>query len=262
MPNRDKDYGGNTNAEMNYMREQKIKMLTQEAEAAGLEIDRDEDGYPNLYWFEEEKTYGIRTADGTKIKTSADIVAPTEAETDTGFLNTGNPYDEFLQEEEGEDLYGSDPMFEAFRPSVYATEEEENQLIDVTTSALSFVFGKGTPAVVRVVQAAQEPFMGVAEVAFQALLKEKTEMESQGQKPSSSVFLSQEGAIPAVVNGIFEVAQAAGIPGANDPDQFAAAIIEVYRKAGEYITNEGDERAVAEASELIVDSVTGNQETP
>lgn len=83
------------------------------------------------------------------------------------------------------------------------------------------------------------------------LLAAKNEIEeATDEEAPSSVFFSEDGLMHQGVNMLFDMAQALAIPGSDDPDQFAAALMNIYKKAGEYILEKGDEDARREALEL------------
>lgn len=91
----------------------------------------------------------------------------------------------------------------------------------------------------------------VPDILQPMLLSAKQEVETETEEPApSSIFFAEEGLLKLGVEMLFDLAQQLDIPGSQDPEMLAAALINTYKLAGEHILDSGDEDAKAEAAEL------------
>lgn len=149
-----------------------------------------------------------------------------------------------------EDLNPALGPFEADEP---ATQEEQDALDDVSAEILKFIHGNNSRSVLGSIANTPELYQGVGNAAFQILLAIKQQYERDGGKLPEAVLFGEGGAIHTAVDEIIQLAQAAGIQGSDDPNQYSAAMMEVMRLTGEYIETTGDDNSVAEAQELLID---------
>lgn len=172
-------------------------------------------------------------------------------------------YDEYTPD------YG-DPMMHHLQGDTPADPEEEQQMAQVVKGASDMVFGDNMHVVVRALRGGAKPGSTkgmeyspegappdrmelkdtVAEISHQILKREAAKIRQSGDKARASVFFAETGATPAVVDMVWDLAQQLRLPGASSQDEYAAAMINTYKKAAEYIIAEGDEEAIEEAEEL------------
>ena len=155
-----------------------------------------------------------------------------------------------------EDLgqYGTlEPALSPFEGTEEPTQEEIDALDDITSEVLNFIHGPNNDAVLGSIGNAQELYQGIGAAAFQILLATKAKFEEGGTKVPPATLFGEGGAIHTTIDELFQLAQAAGIPGANEQDQYSAAMMEVMRLAGDHIETTGDDASVAEAQELLID---------
>lgn len=140
------------------------------------------------------------------------------------------------------------------------TKEEIDALDDINAEVLNFIHGDNQSSVLASISNGQELYQGIGSAAFQIMLATKSKFEQGGEPiPPASLF-GEGGAIHTTVDELFQLAQAAGVPGADDQDQYSAAMMETMRQVGEYIEQTGDDASVAETQELLIDiEQTGGQ---
>jgi len=155
-----------------------------------------------------------------------------------------NDFDKFVSLEPAvAPLAGSEP----------ASQEEQDALDDVMSEVIKFIHGDNNSSIMRIMNNSQELYQGVGQAAFQILLATKQKYERGGQELPSATIFGEGGAIHSAVDEMFQLAQAARIPGSEDQDQYAASIMEVMRLAGEHIESGSDDTSVNEAQELMID---------
>ena len=155
-----------------------------------------------------------------------------------------------------------DPAFGPLTGGEEADPLEEEQLGEVIEGASGIIFGENMDTIVRSMKSNKDFFEGAAETAFRILEKEKRELEAKGRDIEPAVFVAQEGAPTLVMDMLTKVGQKAGIPGADDPNQYAAGLINLYRKMGESILNSGDDTSIAEAERLAAEMAWAGQQGP
>jgi len=133
------------------------------------------------------------------------------------------------------------------------TEEEAMAMQDISAEVIKVIHGDNNSAVLGVMSNTPELYQGVAQAAFQILLSSKQKYESGGQKVPPAALFGEGAAIHTAVDELFQLAQAAGLPGSEEQDQYSAAIMDVMRQAGEHIEKSGDDTSIAEAQELLID---------
>lgn len=146
-----------------------------------------------------------------------------------------------------------DPALGPFEANEEPTKEEQDSLDDVMAEVLKFIHGDNNASVLGSIGNTQDLYQGVGAAAFQILLATKQKFEMGENTLPPAVLFGNGGAVHSTVDEIFQLAQAAGIPGSEDQDQYTAAIMEVMRLAGEYIETSGDDSSVGEAQELLID---------
>lgn len=136
-----------------------------------------------------------------------------------------------------------------------ATEEEEQLLAIGSVDMQEYLFSEeGLAAVTQVLNGAPDQLYSVIpQIAVPLLHRAKNTIDSSGQPAPSSVFFGDGGLLGHSVDLIFDIAAELEIPGYNDPDQYAAAIIGVYKAAGEEIIDTQDGESMLQARELGVD---------
>jgi len=147
-----------------------------------------------------------------------------------------------------------DPGLAPFEATEPATEEETDALEDIMAHVLTFIHGENQQSVIDSISNSREIYQGVGNAAFNILLSTKLKYEKDGQKIPPATLFGEGGAIHSTVDEIFQLLEAARVPGADDRDQYAASVMEVMRLAGEHIEKSGDDASTFEAQELLIDS--------
>lgn len=145
-----------------------------------------------------------------------------------------------------------DARFEALTPDEEASPEEEAALAIGLVKIREDIFGETLPQMANVYhQDERELYEVIADMAQAQLIAAKDEIEQETDEAApASVFFSEGGLLEQCVDANFKLCQQLNIPGSQDPDQYAAAMMNTYKKAGEYIMEVGDEDAIKEATEL------------
>jgi len=144
-------------------------------------------------------------------------------------------------------------QFETLTPDEEASPEEEEAMALAMHKFMSDMYSEETmPKVANVLHQDKRPLYEVIPDMLQPmLLAAKGEIEEITDEPApASIFFSEGGMLQTGVSLLFEMAQTLAIPGADDPDQFSAALMNIYKKAGEHILETGDKEAMAEALEM------------
>jgi hypothetical protein len=176
-----------------------------------------------------------------------------------------------LQEGEFDDFAPDvDPMLKHLQGEDPASPGEERQLKQVVKGATDFIFGEDLPTVVKSLRGGQdlqtsmeqdpenlpetktELYQNASLTAFEIIKREKAALERSGEKFEPSVFFAETGAVPLIMDALWEVAIKTNIAGAQDQDQYAGAIINTFKLAGEYIAETGDEDALQQAEDLAI----------
>jgi hypothetical protein len=145
------------------------------------------------------------------------------------------------------------PEFGPLNADQEPTQLESDALDDITAEVLKFIHGDYSDDLVSSVANAPEFYQGVGAAAFTVLDATKSKFESGGVKVPPATLFGEGGAIHTTVDEIIQLMRAAGVPGAEDPDQYSASMMEVMRLAGEHIEKTNDDESVSEAQELLID---------
>lgn len=133
------------------------------------------------------------------------------------------------------------------------TAEEMDAYEDISAEVIKFINGDNNAAVLAAVSNTPELYQGISQAAFQILLATKQKYEQGGQKVPPAALFGEGGAIHTAVDELFQMASAAGVPGADDQDQYSAAMMNVMVLAGDYIEKASDDTSIAEAQDLLID---------
>lgn len=145
------------------------------------------------------------------------------------------------------------PEFGPLNADEEPSPEESEAFQRINNRLLEFIHGPKSDAVVRMMQNSPELYKGVGQAAYQILLSAKQQEEKGGKELPPAALWGEGAGIHTAVDELFQLAQAAGIPGSQEQDQYSAAMFEVYRLAGEHIEQGNDDNAVKEAQELMID---------
>lgn len=145
-----------------------------------------------------------------------------------------------------------DDQFEALTPDEEASPEEEAALAIGLVKIREDIFGDTLPKIANVYhQDERELYEVIADMAMVQLKAAKDEIEEQtDQEAPASVFFSEGGLLQQCVEANFKLCQQLNIPGSQDPDQYAGAMMNTYTQVGKYLLEVGDEGAIKEATEL------------
>jgi len=156
-----------------------------------------------------------------------------------------------------------DPAFSPVNPEEPATAEEEGDLAAMYDLFHSYLYSEeGMAKVSQVLQNdKREIGLVVPDILAPMLLKTKLDLEKQKGRPvDTSVFVAEDGMFTLGTESIFDLAQQLAIPGAENKDQFAAALIGMWAKMGEHIENSNDEESIREAKKLGVDMLAARDD--
>ena len=157
-----------------------------------------------------------------------------------------------------EDMVSMTPEFGPLNADQEPTQDEIDALDDINAEVLMFIHGPNNGSVMGMVGNSPELYQGVAAAAFQILLATKQKFEAGGEKVPPAALFGEGGAIHTTIDEIFQLAQAAGMPGSEDQDHYNAAMMEVMRLAGDHIEKTNDDASVGEAQELLIDIETAD----
>ena len=155
-----------------------------------------------------------------------------------------------------EEMVTMTPAFGPLNADEEPTQEEVDALDDINAEVLNFIHGDNNSSVMGSIGNAVELYQGVGAAAFQILLAVKQKFEAGGEKVPPAALFGEGGAIHSTIDELFQLAQAAGMEGSDDQDQYNASMMEVMRLAGDHIEKTNDDDSVAEAQELLIDIET------
>lgn len=144
------------------------------------------------------------------------------------------------------DLEGvRDPILDPVTPTEDASPEEEEALAKATVAFREFAFSdKGLQVIIDMLTVKDmELFETIAEAAAPILQKVHADMPDL----PGSVYFGDGGLLQQAVSSIWDIAVQQGVPGSDDEEQRDAALINLYKMAGEYILESGDQDSVDEA---------------
>jgi hypothetical protein len=153
-----------------------------------------------------------------------------------------------------------DPALHHLQGNAEASLEEENQMKQVVQGSTDVVFGDAMPQTLNAIRTQPELYMGISDVAYEILKAEKAKMDGKGEEVHPSVFFAETGAAPVIIDQLWSLAEAADLEGSRDKDQYSGALINLYRRMGEHIIEEGDENAIIEAEELAINMALTNED--
>lgn len=162
-----------------------------------------------------------------------------------------------------------DNGFPELAPSEAASPEEEGFMGAGLDMLMSFMYSeKGMASVAQALQQDDRPlYEKLPEVAMPMLLKVRGDLEEAFDAPvPSSIFFAEGGLMQSAVQMLLEVASSMGLPGADDPDQASGAVINLYKKAGEYMLESNDPESLDEVmrlgSEMAMTAADGTRTDP
>lgn len=158
----------------------------------------------------------------------------------------------------------ADPSFSPLQGSEEAGPEEEQALGEALAAAMDFAYSEeGMAKIVQVFQQDDRPlFESVADIGAMLVQKALTEIPAQDKDTKSAIVFGEGGLLQQVPPLLFEIAEQIGRPGAEDPDQLSAAVINLYKKAGEHVLESGDEQAKQEVQELGQEVALAGEDDP
>lgn len=132
-----------------------------------------------------------------------------------------------------------------------ASEDEERTLGLATINVMEYLYSdEGMMNVLNVLKKDDRPlYEKIPDIAMPLL--EKAHAESPDA--DAATFFGEGGLIQQVASMLLELAEQEGVPGADDEEQQQATIINLYRKAGEYVQQSGDQDAIQQGQELGID---------
>ena len=144
-----------------------------------------------------------------------------------------------------------DPQLKQLQATEEADPEQEQALGEALIEMRDFIYSeKGMSSIVNIFNKDQRQLWeSVPEAGRNILMKSHVDMQKRGEV-DPAVFFGEGGLIQQLPPMLFEIAGNLGKPGADDPDQQTAALIGLYKAAGEYILEKGDEDAIKEVGKL------------
>lgn len=141
-----------------------------------------------------------------------------------------------------------DPQLRALQATEDADPEQEAALGKVMTETMEFMYSeKGLAKIAQIFKADDRPlYQQVPDIG--AMILERVYNDNPEIDPT--VWFGEGGMLQQMPQMLFEIAAQLGKPGTDDPDQMTAALIGMYKKAGEHILDKGDENAREEARSL------------
>lgn len=147
----------------------------------------------------------------------------------------------------------ADPMFDHVKADEAASDGAEVVLGVAMEEVGRILYDEGgANDVAEMLKNDERPlYQSLPEIAVPFLTKAyQVVQETAEDDEVSDVMFGEGGVLTQVVDALFDVADMAGHPEAQDEDQYAAALIGVFNKVGEHISNEGDEAAMSEIADL------------
>lgn len=154
-----------------------------------------------------------------------------------------------------------DPQLMQLQATEDASPEQEQMLGEHLASVMDYLYSeKGMAAIVNAFNQDERPlFESVPQIASMILEKEYSKMQQKGEV-DSTIFFGEGGLLQQLPPLLFDIAAQIGRPGAEDPDQLSAAVIGLYKRAGEHIMESGDADAIAEAHALGAETLMTQQD--
>jgi hypothetical protein len=149
-------------------------------------------------------------------------------------------------------------QFQSLTPDEEASpEEEEAMSVGMHHMMDNLYSDEGLPKFANVMhQDQRELFLVISDILVPMLQAARQEIEEITDEPApASVFFSEGGLLQSGVMMLFDLAQQLQLPGAQEPDQFAAALQKTYINVGKHLQETGDEEAMQEAIALGGDLV-------
>jgi hypothetical protein len=150
---------------------------------------------------------------------------------------------------------GGHPGFQEFEGTIEATPEEEAALAKEVVKAREFIFSEDNyPKVLSALNTqSKEFFEAAADTAFALTHSQHIKEQGRGRSKDPAIYFGKGGMIENMVDTMFEIAQHHNIVGSDDPNQYAGAMGYAFQRAGEYVMESGDEEAILEAQEVMMD---------
>jgi hypothetical protein len=152
---------------------------------------------------------------------------------------------------------GFDPAMQHMVADQEPTPEEEKLLTGGIIDMGEWAFSdQGLIAILDVLNQPNGPelWQVVPTIAAGMLQKARPALDqAAGGETPGAVWFGEGGMISSAVDIIFDIAEQEQVPGYDDPDQYQASVMGVYKAVGEEILNTGDANSIAEASSLAGD---------
>lgn len=167
-----------------------------------------------------------------------------------GLIRKNTQYDDLVALDPHQN---EDPGMQVLTANEEPDEEEKFHYDAMYADFMDELYDNQTRNAENMLGNSRELFDGVADVAF-TILKAVYQRHDQREGPvPQSVVFGEGGIVHTAVDEVFRYAQALGMPGSDDQDQYVAAQINIMKKVGEYVNNKSDDGAVEEAQDLLVD---------
>lgn len=173
------------------------------------------------------------------------------AKQEGGLIRTNDQYDDFVGYSNKD--VATDPGIDVLTANEEPTEDEMAHYHEMYADFMEALYDNNSRSVEQLIGSSEQFYEGVSEAAMLLLRPVYQKHEQQvGEVPQASLF-GEGGMIHTAVEEVFKFAQASGIEGSQDQDQYTAAHVDMMRKVGEFIENKSDDGAVEEAQDLLVD---------
>lgn len=154
----------------------------------------------------------------------------------------------------------TNPQFQDLEPNRPVSKEQQEELERFLVPALRDIYVDNLESTAQVLEQSQQLYDGVSFVAFETSRKHYEEAKVRGNPPKSNVIFGKNGLLDSTVSAAFEVAQTLGLPGSNDPKQYAAAMANAHRLVGQYIEEINDTQAMKEVEDLAVNVLSRGED--
>lgn len=158
-----------------------------------------------------------------------------------------------IDEQEREMPTNDNPLGVGTEP---ASEEEQAALDGVMDGIVNALHGNASQQIVQSLKSAPDLVTGVSMIAAPLVQQADMELQGMGQEVPDDIWFAENGAIQQTVELVWEMAEAAGLPGSEDESQLEAAYMQTMSQIGEYLY-ENDPDSVLEAQEALMEGELG-----
>jgi hypothetical protein len=167
-------------------------------------------------------------------------------------------------EEQGIEDLALDPALEPVNANEPASEFEEIQNTEAVMSMIELL--KSEPGLAKdiatMVKTSPDKYIGLSNAAFMMVKREVDRFSGEKNEPiEPAVVLGDGGLVTSALDLVHDIAVQQGVMSEDDDDQYAAALIDLYKRVGEeLLKGEGAQAARQEAQSLMMDMGSINED--